>query len=322
MSAIRSWLSACVLGLVFAAPIYASPEKASAPDGCPTITHVPLVTVVRGDPAVVAAKIECATGSVLEVTIYVRLLDAGKPTPVQMTGKGDGSYEAVVPVSMIRGISRFWYYIDARGKTTPEQAEEGVAQTRWYPVTIIDAAQLEGGAGGSHKAAYWLLGAAGVAGGAVLWENHNDNGHGNNNPPPVVVPPPSSNNDEEDEEDAEEEEEDEGSPAPPVNPCVPTGSAEATPASACDTNSLIGIYICSSCPDSTIEVSGSWGGSASISSYNNEGCGTDNPVAVELAQPPGAGLSAFPGDFTITVRANGTVISTIPWPDSSYRNCL
>ena len=321
MSAIRCWLSACVLGLGLAITGYASPEKASAPDGCPTITHVPLVTVVRGDPAVVAAKIECATGSVLDVTIYVRLLDAGKPTPVKMTGKGDGTYEAVVPVSMIRGISRFWYYIDARGKTTPEQAEEGVAQTRWYPVTILDAANLESGAGGSHKAAYWLLGAAGAVGGAVLWENHNDNGHGGTPPPPAVVPPPSQTQDDED-DDQEESSDEQEDDTPEVPACIPTGSGSLTTASACDTNTPIGIYACVSCPDAVLEASGSWGGSASQTVYNNEGCSQLGAPALQLSQPPGAGLSTLPGDYTITIRANGQVIATLPWPDGSYRNCL
>lgn len=286
------------------------------------MTHVPLVTVVRGDPAVVAAKIECATGSVLEVTIYVRLMDAGKPTPIKMTGKGDGTYEAVVPVSMVRGISRFWYYIDARGKTTPEQAEEGVAQTRWYPVTILDAAQMEGGAGGGHKAAYWLLGAAGAVGGAVLWENHNDNGHGNSTPPPEVVPPPTNQDNDQDDEDEEDEEQEDNDETPNVPSCIPTGSGSLTPASACDTNTPIGVYVCVSCPNAVLDVSGSWGGSAGVPSYNNEGCSELGPVAVQLAQPPGAGLSTLPGDYTITIRANGQVISTLPWPDSSYRNCL
>ena len=71
-------LLALIFGsMVLGSRVDAGPEKVSAPDGCPTITHVPLVTVVRGDPATVVAKIECATGTMLDVQAYVRVLDAG-----------------------------------------------------------------------------------------------------------------------------------------------------------------------------------------------------------------------------------------------------
>ena len=301
----------------------AGPEKVQAPDGCPTMTHVPLVTVVRGDPATVVASIKCPTGSVLSVQVFVRITDAGKPTPIDMQGNGDGTYQAVIPISLIRGINRFWYYIDARGKSTPDQAEEGVAQTRWYPVTIVDGATEGGGAGGggvSKKALYWLVGGAGAVGGAVLWENHNDNGGSGGGTPPPAGPPsnPPGNNDDED----EEEEEDSDSPDTPVTPpCIPTGSAEVSSASACDTNSSVDVYLCSSCPNSSIEISASWGPVVNISGYNNESCPPDSAPSASLPQPPNVpGVSV--GQFSITVRANGVVIATIPWPDGSYFDCF
>lgn len=315
-----SWLGLCLSVLGFLQPVWAAPVKVSAPDGCPTLTHVPLVTVVRGDPAVVAAQIECATGAVLEVTLYVRLLDAGKPTPISMAGQGDGTYQAIVPIALLRGLTRFWYYIDARGKTAPGQQEEGVAQTRWNPVTILDAASLEGGGGvGSKKALAWLLAGAGAIGGAVLWENHNDGGGSGGPPPPPPIAPlaPSDEN-----EEQEEEEEDNDPPNEPIIPlCIPTGSASASPASACALTEPIYVEVCSSCSNSVIEVSGSWGAVENRSGYNNEGCGVEPDAPFVLSQPPGVpGISV--GQFTITVRANGQILQTIPWPDSGYFDCL
>lgn len=325
----------CAVCIILALPgvrvAKAGPEKVQAPDGCPTMTHVPLVTVVRGDPATVVATIECPTGTVLSVQVFLRITDAGKSTPIDMEGKGDGTYQAVIPISLIRGINRFWYYIDARGKSTPDQAEEGVAQTRWYPVTIVDGGANSGGAGGAigggsaggggggNNTLLWILAGAGAVGGGVLLENHNDDGgSGGGAPPPGNPPPvPSGNNDEDDED---EEEEASAPPEPPAPaPCIPTGSAYASSASACDTNSTIEIYVCSSCPDSFIEISASWGPSISFGGYNG-GCQSEPPPAADLPQPPGV-PSVTVGQYSITVRANGVVIDTISWPDSGYSDC-
>ncbi len=319
---LKPFLLALIVGSLFLdLPAEAGPEKVSAPDGCPTITHVPLVTVVRGDPATVVAKIECATGTVLDVKVYVRVLDAGKPSPIEMTKNSDGLYQAVIPISLIRGINRFWYYLDARGKTTPDQAEEGVAQTRWYPVTIVDGATEGGGSGGaagSKKALYWLLGGAGAVGGAVLWENHNDDGPDHQKPPPMANNPPPSNNSNNNDDDEEEEDDD---PAPPVTPpCIPTGDASASSASACDTNSPIAVYACSSCPDSLIEISASWGPVVVVNNYNG-GCVAEPDPAGYLPQPPNV-PSISEGQFTITVRANGQLLGSIPWPDNGYFDCF
>lgn len=323
MSFFRSGLLAVLFSLGVLSVVHAAPQKVSAPDGCPTMNHVPLVTIVRGDPALVVAQVACENGEVLKVQLFVRLTDAGKPTPVDMVRQGDGTYQAIIPIALLRGINRFWYYIDAHGKTTPDQAEDGVAQTRWNPVTIVDAVTDGGGAGGggaggSKKALYWLLGGAGAAGGAVLLENHNDDGPDNQNPPPPANNPPPSNNSN-NEDDEEEEEEDDSTP--PVNPpCIPTGDASATSASACDTNSPIGIFVCSSCPNSSLEISASWGPVAIVNNYNG-GCEAEPPTAAELPQPPGV-PSISEGQFSITVRANGQILGTIPWPDDSYFDCF
>lgn len=162
----------------------AEPEKVSAPGGCPTVTHIPIVSVVRGTPAVITAKVECPTGEVVEVTLYVRLTDAGKPSPLGMQGQGDALYKAVVPVSMVQGVSRFWYYIDTKGMGDEEQGDPGVAQTRWHPVNIIEHGELsEGAAGGGKKAVLWLLAAGGAGGAYAVYDHNNDDGDGDPPPP-------------------------------------------------------------------------------------------------------------------------------------------
>lgn len=295
----------------------AQPEKVSAPGGCPTMTHVPLVSVIRGTPAVITAKVECPTGDVVEVTLYVRLTDAGKPSPLGMSGEGGGVYKGVVPVSMVQGISRFWYYIDAQGNETSDQEKPGVAQTRWHPVNIIDAGDAAGGAGGgAKKAALWLL-AAGSAGGAYAVYDHNQ-GDGDDEEDEVPPPPPPPD-DEEDEEEEEEEEEEEQAPS-----CIVTGgeSASAEDGTACDTASAIAIYVCGFCPGATLTAEGSWGASDSASGVSPISCDDSEPPSVlSLTQPPGV-PSVSEGDFTITVRANGQVIASIPWPGSSYFDCF
>lgn len=345
----RSGLMAVVFSLGVLVSVQAAPQKVSAPDGCPTLNHVPLVTVVRGDPALVVAQVACEKGEVLTVRVFVRLADAGKPTSIDMERQGDGSYQAVIPIALVRGINRFWYYIDARGKTTPDQEEEGVAQTRWNPVNIVDAATDSGGAGGGgaggggKKALYWLLGGAGLVGGAVILENHNDNGGGGSgNPPPSTLSPTTNQRDDDEEEEEEEDEDEETSrptptptpklknvkkedpnpiPVPPgPPPCVLTGQEGyfVPDGTACDTNELIGINVCRACPNALVEVITSWGAFASVAGWNDDSC---EGTAVSLPQPPGV-PSVSVGQFSISIRLNGQLFTTVPWPGASYFDCF
>jgi len=300
----------------------ANPEKVSAPGGCPTVTHIPVISVVRGTPAVITAKIECPTGEVVNVTLYVRLTDLGKPSPVSMTGEGDAVYKAIVPVSMVQGVSRFWYYIDAQGMETEDQGAPGIAQTRWHPVNIIEHGEFsEGGAGGGKKAAYLLLGAAGAGGAYLIYDHNKDGDDDGNNPPP---PPPAPPANEDEEEDEDEDEDEDAAPVDQTPSCIVTGSetASADPGTACDTGSDIGIYVCDACPGATISAEGDWSASDSLDNYNNEACPlNDASPALFLPQPPNV-PSVSEGQYTITVRANGQVIATIPWPGDSYFDCF
>ena len=238
-----------------------------------------------------------------------------------MTGQGDGVYQAVIPVSMISGINRFWYYLDARGRSAPGQAVPGIVQSRWYPVTVVEVGDGSSGGGAGEKSTvapvlWWLLGGAAVAGGAVALEHHNDDGGGSPSPPP---PAPANTGGGRDEE---EEEEDEESPAPPAPaPCQPSGSASVSLASACQITPPIAVEVCSSCPNSLIEVTSSWGAVDRRSNYNNEGCGVESDAPFFLTQPPGV-PSISVGQFTISVQVNGQLIGTYPWPDAGYFDCL
>ena len=81
------------------------------------------------------------------------------------------------------------------------------------------------------------------------------------------------------------------------------------------------IEVCSSCPNSLIEVTSSWGAVDRRSNYNNEGCGVESDAPFFLTQPPGV-PSISVGQFTISVQVNGQLIGTYPWPDAGYFDCL
>lgn len=296
----------------------AQPEKVQGPDGCPTITHVPVVTVVRGKPAVIPAKVECAGGELSSVKLFVRLTDAGKPSSMDMDQKGDDLYEATVPVSMVEGIHRFWYYIDAQGKATPDQEKPGVAQTRWHPVNIIEYADTGGGAGG-NKAAYWLLGGLGAAGAYLVYDHNQDDGgggNGNNNQPPAGPPANGGGGGGGGGGDNGNGDDDDG-----TDTCIATGaeSASAAPSSACNEDP-ISIFVCNTCPNATIEAVGDWGASDSQSGYNGANCSSTGPAALTLPRPEDAEYGI--GDFSISVFANGQLIGVISWPDESFFDCF
>ncbi len=302
----------------------ADPVRVEAKGGCPSILHTPTVSVMRGTPAVITAKIECPAGSLTDVLLQLRITDAGKPTPIQMSGDGGGAYQAVVPVSMIQGLTRFWYYIDAKGR---KGGEDTVAQTVWSPVNIIEHAEMSGSGGaaaggsggegggaalGGKKGLLWLARGAALVGGGVLLENHNDGGSGGGSPPaPTNSPPPRRDDDDDDDEDKP-------SPAPP---CVTTGgeSFDLDSTSPCETID-INVYACGHCTNATIRVTTTWGADVSSSPQPARSCPTE---IVTLTVPKPIGFPAGVGVETISVYANGVLIGSVPWPnETEYFDCL
>jgi len=145
-------------------------EVTESPTGCPLIRHAPLTTVVRGDPATVVAQIECPNGLIEKSSVHVKVTELGRPFPIAMKPvEPPGTYQATVPVSLLKGVARFWYYVE--GVSMGAQR----TQTHWYPVRIIDAHASSGAAGGlgsSPAAAAASEGGKGtllwIAGGTVL----------------------------------------------------------------------------------------------------------------------------------------------------------
>ncbi len=328
-----------VLGVALLGGVcFAAPERVQGPDGCPLMDHVPLSVVPRGVPASVSADVSCPSGQVASVTLYVRVTDAGKPTSHAMNGEGDGTYQALVPLSLIQGVERFWYYLDARGAPAEQGGqEEAVAQTRWHAVTIVEAVDPSSSSKGlSWKKAGLWGGGAGLL--ALLLLNRDDD-DSEPEPLPSEPEPDGGRDDEEDEEDEDDE-----APAPaatggdtPVtttpeevdepevvvdSPCTLTGSEAATLSSTspCDASDME-IRICNTCTNVTIEATATLGESSSATGYSGESCAPTAPAALLLPKP-----EVFPQtaeSYTIEVRVNGTVISSTPWPSTQeLSDCL
>lgn len=315
------WLLGAVSVAFWAGSVIADPVAVSSPDGCPSVVHAPLVTVVRGTPAVITAKIGCETGTVREAHVFVRLADVGKPISFEMKPTGSGLFETTLPVSIFEGITRFWYYLDARGRLDEGQPEDGIVQTGWYPVTVVDVAAPThgGGAAGEEsasrrRAVLWVLGGAAAAAGAVVVEHNQHSHHSSAKPassdePVVVQKPPSSH--ENDEQDEPADQAPSQSPVPTPGPCVLTGAetVDFQNTTTCN-NRDIEIRVCNTCDKATIEVSANWGASDQATGYSGQSCSPSAPPALTI---PKTGHYT-PNLFTITVRANGQTIASVPWP--------
>lgn len=263
------------------------PEIVSAIDGCPTMTHVPVVGVPRGVPVLLEAMVECDGGSLSEVVLQVRLTDVGKPKAVEMKGEGNGLYEAAVPVSMIEGIPRFWYYIDVNGMTA--QGEQTRVQTSWHAVDILDPTRSEerGRASAAKGGYYWLAGGAAVLGGTFA-VHKNEHSHGEQLTP-TAAPATSGTSDSG------------GVSSSPNPPSPPSGGAPPPPSplpSACVSTPLVSfgnsspcatgdlaVYVCGVCAGAGISVLTSWGEQASSVVTLENTCDVDDPIWLPIGKP-------------------------------------
>jgi hypothetical protein len=290
-------------------------EEAAAND--PSVKHAPITTAVRGVPVEISALVEAAQGSSLtSVTVLVRVSDAGTPLKVDMAGKDDGSFNAVLPVTLIKNVNVFWYAIDAR------DSEGRIGGTVWYRVVILDAIDTGGGAGAeakSWKKAAWIGGGLLVAGGAaaIIANQDDDDDNGNNNTPPpepsgssAPPPPPKENG---------------GNDSPDLSVltnfiCNVTGNETASYEnfSRCDGVDDILVLVCNTCLNADISATTSWGASDAISGFSNVGCNTSVP-RLRLAKPRGF---PTPGTETVTILVNGVVIDTQVWPPLSDNSCF
>ena len=302
----KVWVALVLGGLVAAA------ARAEAPaTNTMMIVHAPITTVLRGQPAHVAANIKADAGTtVTSVFTFVRITDVGKPMPYRMSaGSGDGGYATDIPVSLIRGVNRFWYHVHAA------DAAGGIADTPWYPVNIIDGADLGGESGaGAWTTRKTALVAGGLlllgGGGAAILAANDDDNEDPADAGAGTAPPPKK-------DDPKQDSSDHNSNPPPVTPCVVTGAEQAHLLSGTDNpfdaGTPLQFYVCDACTNASIRVVGSWGSENTVGPYNNASCdpGTTIPLGKPRAAPPA-------NSQTIEIYSNGTLIFSMTWPSSDW----
>jgi len=283
------------------------------------VTHAPVSSAIRGVPVHIAATIETVEGStVTSAVVLVRLTDAGTPMRTDMGSSEDGIYSAILPVSMFRSVSVFWYAIDARNDLGH------VGGTPWMRVVIVDPLAEESGASAGAGASWKKAGLVGagllaVGGTVAIIANQDDDDDDGGESAPVNQPPPPKNN-----------------PPPPPSSgggseppdlsvltnfiCQVTGNESATyeNLSRCDGTDDILILVCNTCRNADIQAQSSWGEVSSITGYSNLGCNTGAP-RLRLPKPPGF---PTPGTESFTVTVNGVVIDTVVWPPLSDNDCF
>ncbi len=280
--------------------------------GAPTIKHAPVTTVVRGQPAHIAADIAAMPGATItSVVTFVRLTDVGTPVRYPMTrGSGDGVFATDIPVSLIRGVMRFWYHVHA------EDSSGRIADTPWYPVNIVDGGELggkAGGAGGWFTARNAAI-AGGVAlfgGGAALLLDDDDD---NNDKPTTGGGVPTATNSPPRKSEPKDDDDNDHDNTPRV--CVVTGSEQVTLVSGSDDPYDLGnpiqFIICGTCSNAAIRVVSSWGEETTVSPFNNPSCSPDNPVP--LTKPTATPYTA--DSETIQIFSNGSLIHSLTWPSA------
>jgi hypothetical protein len=291
---------------------------ARAEGGGPAVTHAPVSTAVRGVPVHITATIEAATGApVTSAVVLVRLTDAGTPIRTTMNRGGDGAYTAILPVSMFRSVSVFWYAIDAR------DAQGEVGGTPWMRVVIADPMTQEGGGGAAAAGVNWkkagLIGggllAAGGAVAIIAAQDDDDDSSpaptGTTPPPKNTSPPPSSS----------------GGDEPPdlsglTNVICQTTGRETVSyenLSRCEGLADILIRVCFTCVNADIRATASWQEEDIITGFSNVRCSTSVPV-LRIRKPP----TAFPtpGSETINVYVNDVLVDSVVWPPLSDLDCF
>lgn len=295
-------------------------EKAMAETNDLVVTHAPVTSAFRGVPVNITATIETAPGStVTSAVVLVRLTDAGTPIRTAMGRSGEGVYSTILPVSMIRSVSVFWYALDARN-------DQGhVGGTPWIRVVIADPLMQDSTAG-SASFMDWktagLIGAGLLAVGgtvAIIANQDDDNENDGGEPAPVTDPPPPKNN------PTPPPSSGDGSKPPDLSGltnfiCQVTGNESATyeNLSRCESTDDILILICRTCLNANIQAQSSWGEVSSITGYSNVGCNTGAP-RLRLPKPRGF---PTPGTESFTVTVNGIIVDTVVWPPLSDNACF
>lgn len=321
-------------------------EIVSAIDGCPTITHPPIFEVLRGVPVVIEATVECEIGTLKEVLLQLRLTDLGKPKSFKMKDEGNGRYKANIPVSMIEGLPRFWYYIDANGVST--NGEPTRAQTSWHVVHILDPIRPGGAAlfPTTKSGFYWLAGGVAALGGALVIDN---NTHNHNAQPAGAQVSSDSQNEGASSPQrsraplspSSEEPLQASSPSSPPTPssCDLTPDVSFARTSPCDSADLE-VYVCGVCPGAGISVLTSWGEHDSALVSSEVVCDVNSPVKLTVAKPEddsgevggfvsgrgrSRGLQAAlsPESEWIQVWVGSDLVEQIVWPSSAeYYDCI
>lgn len=330
-------------------------ELVSAKDGCPTIEHAPVLETLRGVPVEIVANVTCPTGHLGEVFLQLRLTDLGEPKEFRMKDEGNGKYKAIVPVSMIQGLPRFWYYIDARGTVQDDEATR--AQTSWHMVTIVDPKRI---GGFWPREASWLgAGLAALGGGFLIHDNSHD--HDTKQSNPLVSPLASSDGGGEGSNSgrsspqrsrtggASPPAEPDSPPAGPGDSSSPTNSPPCTGptdafvefrnTSPCALGD-IEVRVCGSCSNANIEVSASWGPYVQTTASEIVSCDYEPGAIINITKPVDQDIGGFWGGVSggrpsrsgasggaggaeredIYVIINGVTVAHLAWPTPAEWN--
>jgi hypothetical protein len=263
--------------------------------GGPTIGHIPLVSVLRGAPVIIAAELIPGQSPVDSATLYVKFREVQKPVTYPLKNEGERNWQTAIPPELLIPVDHFWYYIEARDA-------HGVTDTHWQPVRILEPSAADHQASFARRVVPWLAGLAALLGGAAIVANNSDSG---GNPAPAAAGPPSGG----------------GAPSggggDQNNDCEKTGKETVNYRNLSPTGDFgsdpIEIMVCGACPDAKIAADTTWGVSARIKHYSNPDCVIgDDHLTLFLEKPERT--PPVPNSETIEVYENDHRIDMKLWP--------
>jgi hypothetical protein len=125
-------VSALLALVLCAPPVWARGIEQNEP---PLISHVPPGMAYIGQPVPIYARVTDQTGKVKKVKLFYALSQQQAPVEVPMKRIARDRYQGLIPANFFVGMSKVWYYIEAR------DSYDDKAESTWYPVVIKDPSQ-------------------------------------------------------------------------------------------------------------------------------------------------------------------------------------
>ena len=155
--------------MMFLGCLLAAGGAVEAEDLPPSIDHTPIAIAVHGQSIVVRAKVASVAHRVKTVTLFYTASRDAAPFRIPMQNSGAAAYTGAIPAELFAGLSRLFYYIEARDDL------DAATETPWYTVEVkVLDAQAQAAAAASPTngppekgRSRWLMPTL-VAGGALL----------------------------------------------------------------------------------------------------------------------------------------------------------